>query len=135
MLSKFRRYSESSLRSLGLGNCNFEDKHYHIKTNEKDSINDYNFMCGQFKAVIDALFSCCEDNPTLNTLLINVSPSAPKDIVDFANLVLHAQVPALKAAPDSETAFNLIFPRNGDFRTFEPFSKAVRSFIDVHKSS
>lgn len=129
MLRKYLRYSDKALASLGLGNCNFDDRFFYVTTTKEQLQNDIDYMLGEFKDVIISLFDLLRDSPNLNTLSLSISPSAPKEVIEFANLVLHKHYDSLQSAPDSETAFNLIFPRNADFRYYAPFGEQIQKYI------
>lgn len=129
MRSKYLRYNSKALASLGY--VNIPDPDLTFCPHHSDSVlaADMQVIYNGFENVIKAVFSCLDDSPTLNTLGFKVTDSMPRDVIDFANLVLNANIPALKSAPDADTAMALIFPRESDVRHFSAYADRIREYV------
>lgn len=134
MKSKYLRYSSQDLAALGYVNVPDADLTYCPRHSDSVIAADMQVIYNGFENVIKAVFSCLEDSPTLNTLGFKVTDSMPRDVIDFANLVLNVNIPALKAAPDADTAMSLIFPRDSDARHFAAYSDRIREYVEQNIS-
>lgn len=113
------------LESLGLRPENTPSDDYVIPVNcDKVSVDMVTVARGKFGQILDILYSST-DGDLDNNLKSLVSENAPVEIRSFVNNVLLCPLPQLKSAPDDDTAFDMIIPRNAQT------SNEIRPYLDV----
>lgn len=129
-MARHSRYTDNMLRHLGL---NPESRKYasgprgEALTELCKSAHDA--VVGKFENILRLLYT--SDTGSLeNNLQEFMTASTPQIVKDFVQQVLMADIPSMRAAPDDETAFATIIPR--EFQTyaeFTPYAEHIKEFI------
>lgn len=74
------------------------------------------------------------DGNLVNDLQQFVSENSSPDLRAFVQNVLLVDIPSFKAAPDDETAFEMIVPRSlGSVADFQPFRNRILSLVSKYR--
>lgn len=95
-----------------------------------DSLYDEMFL-GKFRDIVRTIYT--SENPVslCNNVVFGLSENCSSDVVAFVNNWLLKSVPAIKSAPDDETAFKMLIPRSaGSLSEIAPYVDFISSFID-----
>lgn len=85
---------------------------------------------GKFKSIISAIYH--SDNPVdlCSAIGLSLSEHVSPDVQSFVSNFLLKAIPAVKGAPDDETAFNTIIPRDCYTRSrIAPYLDRINEFI------
>lgn len=129
-----RRYTKDILVKLGY-TTNFYDN-FHTPS-EPDIVSPADDMSQistfGFDNVIKTIFT--EDDKELpNLLSVALTDNTPQSVKDFVSAVLNTNITALKSAPDSSTAFDMILPRSAyDSSSFAKYAEHLRNTIGRYK--
>lgn len=126
-----RRYTDAMLCSMGLQpECNAET---YIQPSDKPSLNA--LACKGFENVINVLFSSTNGALDYNAYT-NVTMDSPEIVKRFASAVLLQNIPAMRAAPDDETAFDLLIPRHAQSHSeLAPYIDKLRGYVESARQS
>lgn len=100
------RYSAAQYRGLGYKPS---DADTCLSRESRDRLDQ--IVKGQFKEVIDIIFSSTDGSLDSNPAAL-ISPSAPLEVQTFAKAFLLQNINPAKAAPDDDTAFDMLVPRS-----------------------
>lgn len=125
------RYSRSQFESMGLSD-EFNGQSYDLLY--RGNCDMKKIARGKFGEILDVLYDSNETSLD-NNLRALVSENAPDHVKAFVNNVLLCDVPALRAAPDDETAFNCLIPRSAQTsRELAPYLDTIRSLISEKRA-
>lgn len=128
MLKKYCRFSDGQLRSLGL-NPTQTPIEYHEPEPTVVTVDMISAARGNFGQILDILYSS-KDGDLDNNLKSFVSENAPIEVRQFVNNVLLLPHTAFKSAPDDDTAFDMIIPRNAQTpKELMPYLDAIRGEV------
>lgn len=126
MRKEYSRFTPRMMRSLG----------YPVRYNmpmgvftDEDQRQQSNLVKGKFANIIDVLFDS-NDMSLDNAVSKYVSENAPEDVKMFVQNVLMRPVEPLSAAPDDETAFEMIIPRRAQSQLeMQPYLDNMRQIV------
>ncbi|MDE5568266.1 MAG: hypothetical protein K2J12_07470 [Muribaculaceae bacterium] len=126
MRKEYSRFTPRMMRSLG----------YPVRYNmpmgtmTKEQIKQQTALVkGRFANIIDLLFDS-NDMSLDNAVSKYVSENAPEDVRMFVQNVLMCPVQSLAAAPDDDTAFEMIIPRHAQSQQeMQPYLDNMRQIV------
>lgn len=131
MKREYCRYTEAQLKSLGYTPRFDEDV---LKPNRDNKSTLRDIALGQMKNIIEVLFSS-KDGRLDNDLSSVVSENAPESVRSFVNNVLLCPIQTLQSAPDDETAFRCLIPRDAYTpEEVKPYLNNIREFISESRT-
>lgn len=130
---KTSRYTDAQLRSLGY---NPDTRKYITNLASSDNyVKNRSALLGRFKNVIDVLFDSSDGALDSNPASL-IGENAPESVKTFAKNVLLCDVQAFRAAPDDETAFNMLIPRTAQTSAeLRPYLDGIRNYISERRQS
>lgn len=121
------RYTADQMRNLGYTPEANAYGSYHYSPDARRQKDD--LFKGQFKHIIDLIYDSTDGRLNSDPTKL-ITESAPEAVRQFARNVLLADIPALKAAPDADTAMEMIIPRSvSTVREFQPYADNIRNYI------
>ena len=85
---------------------------------------------GGFDNIMKVVFET-EDGSLPNLLKVSINENTPDSVRQFVNNVLSVNITAFKAAPDDDTAFDMICPRGA---SYEQYADMIRESLSRYKS-
>lgn len=128
------RYNKSLLERLGYSVNFHEHKLKNVPVTLDDANNMFRLSCGQYEDIIRIIFDTNVDTLP-NLIRLQTSDSMPIEVRNFIQGLL-AQVPSIQSAPDSQTAFEMIFPK--EMQTYSnvgSYRSHLESLIGSYQSS
>lgn len=128
-----RRYTPEILKALGYNH--FFVKSDKVKPSEISPDNDLRVIAaGGFDNIMKVVFNS-EDGQIANALNVVITENTPDSVKRFVSSILNCNIPALKSAPDSETALDMLCPRSmQSFAGIEAYKAAVASSLERYSS-
>lgn len=130
-----RRYTPSILAALG-----YKHNFAHLQGQQSSPIepepgNDLRIIAvNQFENIIKTIFSN-DDGEIPNLLKVVITDNTPESVKEFVRNVLSTNISAFKAAPDSDTAFDMIFPRRAYSSVgYRQWSDSIKNVISYYQS-
>ncbi len=128
-----RRYTPEVLKALGYN-------HFFVKPKKASDAeispdNDLRVIaCGGFDNIMKVVFNS-EDGQIANALNVVITENTPDSVKRFVSAILNCNIPALKSAPDSATALDMLCPRSmQSFAGIEAYKSAVASTLERYSS-
>lgn len=109
MLKLHCRYTPEMLNSLGYPDTTSEMPDESIANQVPADMEV--IALGNFGNIIKTIFQT-ETSELPNVLRVAITDNTPESVKQFVQNILSCDIPALKAAPDDETAFDMILPRS-----------------------
>lgn len=133
MNKKWLRYSEKSLNSLGYNRL-YNDI-VAVRDTSANRANILRLVKGKFANIIDILYS--DSDGSLDSDLSSfVSENSPDVVKAFVQNVLMVDRGQLLAAPDDETAFDMIIPREAQTAAeIQPYLDYIASQIHIQRQN
>lgn len=130
---KKSRYSVNAFRSLGYSE-DFRNLNISLRDeNAGSEISD--FVLGQFKTVAKILFDSNDGGLDYNPMKY-INDNSPEIVKRFAQQVLLCDVQAFRAAPDDDTAFDMIVPRQLQTSAeLSPYLDKLKSYISDQRAA
>lgn len=133
MLTSHTQYSKSQLAHLNI-KCNFNDTVPHLL-----SVSNWKqrqeIVLGAFKNVCDIIFNA-KDGSLQFTPDMLINENSPDIVKRFATNFLFANIPEVTRAPDDETAFNLLIPRQYQTSAeLAPYREKLVDIISTYRKS
>lgn len=129
-----RRYSPYVLRSLGYNNFFVRPEQPQEKPEISPADDLRVLAAGGFDDIMQVVFST-EDGQIPNALSVVVGENTPESVKRFVAAILNCNIPALKSAPDSETALEMLCPRSmQSFAGMEAYRNAVAETLNRYSA-
>lgn len=127
MNPKYCRYTPAMIKSLGMHRGSAQNQTNLAVPNGLDDIQRQTL--GQFKNIIDILYSSTDGRLDSNPMRF-IGDNVSDTVKTFAANVLLCPITSLKAAPDDDTAFDMLIPRSAQSAAeLKPYLNYLRDYV------
>lgn len=129
------RFTLDQLRRLGHHDyCSMHDTCFSFA--HPDFVpDDITFCSEEFKSILDTYIRSFVDGSLPNFVCPEVSESAPDAVKAFFASFTTQSISTLLSAPDDDTAFDTLIPRNSEFSEYRDYARnLIHKYSEEYKS-